>query len=94
MAAVCRPSDGGRHHRADVTRRGRRRRSKHEHPHILTSRHNLAGACLSAGRVQEAIALHEQVLTDCERILSVGHSLTTTVRVNLEHIRQKANVAR
>ncbi|WP_296491416.1 tetratricopeptide repeat protein, partial [uncultured Actinomyces sp.] len=47
-----------------------------DHPNTLTSRNNLAGAYLSAGRVTEAIALFEQVLTDRTRILGKDHPAT------------------
>jgi hypothetical protein len=42
-----------------------------------------ADAYRSAGRPDEAIALLQQVLADCERVLSLNHPLTTTVRDNL-----------
>ena len=53
------------------------------HPDTLTSRNNLAGAYESAGRLTEAIALLEQVLTDCVRILGEDHPDTLASRNNL-----------
>jgi len=43
------------------------------HPHTLTSRHSLAGAYQSTGRLDEAIPLYERTLTDRERILGADH---------------------
>ncbi|WP_207386075.1 FxSxx-COOH system tetratricopeptide repeat protein [Protofrankia symbiont of Coriaria ruscifolia] len=52
-------------------------------PATLTSRHNLAGAYQTAGRVAEAIGLYEQTLTDRLRVLGPHHPLVVTVRDNL-----------
>ncbi|WP_422615083.1 tetratricopeptide repeat protein [Frankia torreyi] len=49
----------------------------------MTSRHNLAGAYRSVGRLDEAIALHEQTLTESVRVLGQDHPVTATIRENL-----------
>ena len=54
-----------------------------DHPDTLTSRNNLAGAYESAGRLEEAITLYEQVTKDCARVLGEDHPLTLTSRNNL-----------
>ncbi|MGW0247162.1 FxSxx-COOH system tetratricopeptide repeat protein [Nocardia goodfellowii] len=54
-----------------------------EHPSTLTSRHSLALAYREAGRVTEAIALLEVVLTDYERVLGAQHSSSLTSRHDL-----------
>ena len=54
-----------------------------DHPDALASRHNLAGAYEGAGRLGEAIALYEQVLTDRTRVLGEDHPDTLTSRHNL-----------
>ena len=54
-----------------------------DHPDTLTSRNNLAGAYESAGRLNEAITLYEQVLTDRIRVLGEDHPDTLTSRNNL-----------
>ena len=56
-----------------------------DHPDTLTSRNNLAGAYKSAGRLAEAIALYEQVLTDSIRILGNNHPNTLSSRNNLAY---------
>ena len=61
-----------------------------DHPDTLASRHNLAGAYREAGRLTEAIALYEQVLTDCVRILGEDHPDTLISRHNLAGAYQKA----
>ncbi|WP_131803998.1 tetratricopeptide repeat protein, partial [Pseudofrankia sp. BMG5.36] len=48
------------------------------------SRHNLAVAYQTAGRVEQAITLFEQTLTDAERVLDKGHPYLATFRANLE----------
>ena len=53
------------------------------HPDTLTSRNNLATAYWAAGRLDEAIALHERTLTDCEQTLGDTHPDTLTSRNNL-----------
>ncbi|MEV8633802.1 tetratricopeptide repeat protein, partial [Streptosporangium sp. NPDC051023] len=53
-----------------------------DHPNILTSRNNLAGAYESAGDLERAIPLYEQTLTDAIRILGPTHPLTEVVRGN------------
>ena len=47
-----------------------------DHPDTLASRTNLASAYRAAGRLAEAITLHEQVLADLERILGPSHAST------------------
>ena len=54
-----------------------------DHPDTLASRNNLAGAYESAGRLEEAITLYEQVLPDSIRVLGEDHPLTLTSRNNL-----------
>ena len=54
-----------------------------DHPDTLASRNNLAGAYKSAGRLTEAIALYEQVLTDHIRVLDEDHPDTLASRNNL-----------
>ena len=54
-----------------------------DHPDTLASRHNLAGAYEGAGRLGQAIALYEQVLTDRTRVLDEDHPDTLTSRHNL-----------
>ena len=54
-----------------------------DHPSTLTARNNLAGAYQTAGRLDEAIPLHEQNLEDRTRILSPHHPDTLNSRNNL-----------
>ena len=54
-----------------------------DHPSTLASRNNLAGAYRDAGRLDEAIALHEQNLIDLTHILGPHHPNTLTSRNNL-----------
>ena len=54
-----------------------------DHPDTLTSRNNLAGAYESAGRLDEAITLYEEVLADRVRLLGDDHPQTLTSRNNL-----------
>ena len=56
-----------------------------DHPDALASRNNLAGAYESAGRLTEAIALYEQVLTDRTRVLGEDHPDTLASRHNLAY---------
>ncbi|MFD6632506.1 tetratricopeptide repeat protein, partial [Streptomyces anulatus] len=44
-----------------------------DHPHILTSRGNLASTLQALGRYQEAADLHQQTLSDYERVLGPDH---------------------
>ena len=53
------------------------------HPDTLSSRNNLAGAYLAAGRLDEAIPLYERTLADYERVLGETHPDTLTSRNNL-----------
>jgi len=61
-----------------------------DHPSTLASRNNLAGAYHDAGRLDEAITLHEQNLKDCENLLSPDHPSTLTSRNNLASTYQDA----
>ena len=61
-----------------------------DHPQTLTSRGNLAGAYYSAGRLDEAIPLHEEVLADRVRVLGDDHPHTLTSRGNLAGAYQSA----
>ncbi|MFD3883042.1 tetratricopeptide repeat protein, partial [Streptomyces microflavus] len=54
-----------------------------DHPTTLTSRGNLATALRELGRYQEAVDLHQQTLTDHERVLGPDHPNTLTSRGNL-----------
>ena len=54
-----------------------------DHPDTLTSRNNLAGAYRSAGRLDQAIPLYEEVLADRVRLLGDDHPQTLTSRNNL-----------
>ncbi|WP_156095047.1 tetratricopeptide repeat protein, partial [Nocardia lijiangensis] len=54
-----------------------------DHPDTLTSRHYLALAYGSAGRVREEISLYERTLADSERILGPDHPDTRATRNNL-----------
>ena len=54
-----------------------------DHPQTLTSRNNLAYAYYSAGRLDEAITLYEQVLADSVRVLGPDHPQTLASRNNL-----------
>ena len=54
-----------------------------DHPSTLTARNNLANAYHDAGRLNEAIPLHEQTLEDRTRILGPHHPHTLTARNNL-----------
>ncbi|MBL7509852.1 tetratricopeptide repeat protein, partial [Frankia sp. CNm7] len=56
-----------------------------DHPDTLTARHNLAGAYGTAGRVDQAIRLFEQVLADRVRMLGGNHPDTLTARHNLAY---------
>ena len=57
-----------------------------DHPDTLASRNNLAGAYREAGRLEEAIALFEQVLTDRTRVLGEDHPDTLASRNNLAYV--------
>ncbi|WP_371390326.1 tetratricopeptide repeat protein [Protofrankia sp. BMG5.30] len=54
-----------------------------DHPDTLASRHNLAGAYGSAGRVEEAVRLHEETLADALRVLDADHPLVAKIKENL-----------
>ena len=54
-----------------------------DHPETLTSRNNLANAYQDAGRLNEAIALYEQALTDSTHILGPNHLYTLAAQSNL-----------
>ena len=61
-----------------------------DHPGTLASRHGLAGAYESAGRLGEAIALYGEVVADCVRVLGEGHPDTLASRNNLAHAYESA----
>ena len=61
-----------------------------DHPSTLASRNNLADAYRDAGRLDEAIALYEQILEDRTRILGPHHPSTLTSRHNLAYAYQDA----
>ena len=54
-----------------------------EHPDTLLSRSNLAGAYLESGRLDKAIELLEQTLTDRSCTLGPNHPDTLTTQANL-----------
>ena len=54
-----------------------------DHPSTLISCSNLAVTYQEAGRVGEAIPLHERALADAERILGPDHPSILTIRSNL-----------
>ena len=60
-----------------------------DHPSTLASRNSLAGAYRDAGRLDEAIPLHEQTLEDSTRILGPHHPNTLTARNNLAYAYQE-----
>jgi tetratricopeptide (TPR) repeat protein len=60
------------------------------HPDTLTSRNNLALAYQNSGRLEEAIALYEQIRTDFERILGPDDPSTLTSCNNLASAYQDA----
>ncbi|MFI0483807.1 FxSxx-COOH system tetratricopeptide repeat protein [Actinomadura sp. 9N215] len=62
---------------------GRERLLGDDHPHVLSTRINLAGAYRAAGDLGRAVPLYEQTLADCERVLGDGDQLTLTCRNNL-----------
>ncbi len=53
------------------------------HLDTLVSCGNLAFAYRSAGRMAEAVLLHEKVLSDCDRVLGPTHATSLTARNNL-----------
>jgi hypothetical protein len=69
------------HHLAD-----RKRVFGPGNPNVLIFRHNLASDYEEAGRVEEAIPLHEAVLADAERILGPDHPVTWMARDSLEEL--------
>ncbi|MGO9792298.1 MAG: tetratricopeptide repeat protein [Solirubrobacteraceae bacterium] len=54
-----------------------------DHPTTLTARNNVGVAYHDAGRVKEAIAIHEPLLVRRERILGSNHPDTLATRQNL-----------
>ncbi|MFE7400089.1 tetratricopeptide repeat protein [Streptomyces sp. NPDC057557] len=54
-----------------------------DHPHTLTSRHNLASAFHAAGDLEKAIPLYESTLEARQRVLPVDHQHTLASRNNL-----------
>ena len=62
-----------------------------DHPHTLTSRNNLTRAYQDADRLEQAIPLFEQNLTDSEHVLGPNHPWTTLFRNNLARAREARN---
>ena len=62
-----------------------------DHPDTLASRNNLAGAYREAGRLEQAIALFEQVLTDRTRVLGEDHPDTLASRNNLAYVYKRVD---
>ena len=60
------------------------------HPHILTTRNNLAEVYRAAGKLYKAIELHQQVLDSRTHILGPNHLHTLTSRNNLASAYQAA----
>ena len=60
------------------------------HPRTLAARGNLAGAYWSAGRLEQAIDLHERNLADRERVLGPDHPGTLAARNNLAGVYESA----
>src|SRR6202035_810204 len=60
------------------------------HPETLISRHALAAVCLNAGRVDEAMDLHQQNLAARERILGPDDPNTLSSRNELAAAYRKA----
>ena len=60
------------------------------HPHTLASRNNLANTYQEAGRLDEAITLHEQNLKNLEDLLGPDHPDTLASRNNLANTYQEA----
>ena len=54
-----------------------------DHPNTLTARNDLASAYQTAGRLEEAITLYEQVLAESERVQGADHPNTLATRNNL-----------
>ncbi len=54
-----------------------------DHPDTITARANLAVSYSSAGQLDKAITLEEQVLADSVRVLGEDHPDTITARANL-----------
>ena len=61
-----------------------------DHPHTLTTRHNLAHWRGVAGDPAGAIAAYEQLLTDRLRVLGADHPDTVNTRHNLAGWRERA----
>ncbi|MBM2621457.1 tetratricopeptide repeat protein [Actinoplanes sp. LDG1-06] len=61
----------------------RRHQLGNDHPDTLTSRHNLASAYQTVGRLDAAIELQEAVLADYERLLGPDNPDTLAARNNL-----------
>jgi tetratricopeptide (TPR) repeat protein len=61
-----------------------------DHPQTLTSRNNLAGAYVSAGRLGAAIPLYEQTLADSVRVPGQDHPDTLGSRNNLAYVYESA----
>jgi tetratricopeptide (TPR) repeat protein len=55
------------------------------HPRTIMLRGRQAAACEASGRLDEAIAAHEQTLAELEQTLPPGHPDTGAVRIRLAH---------
>jgi len=61
-----------------------------EHPDALRTGNNLAHAYLAVGRIQDAIAIYEPLLSTQERVLGPEHPETLRTRSNLALVYQGA----
>ncbi|MEW5861334.1 MAG: tetratricopeptide repeat protein [Cyanobacteriota bacterium] len=60
-----------------------------EHPHVALNLNNLAGLYKSQGRYAEAEPLYLQALEIAERLLGTEHPYTSTIRGNLQFLRDR-----
>lgn len=60
-----------------------------DHHYTLAARRNIAELYASAGLLNAAVPLYEDVFSDYQRILGLEHPLTKTVRENLEAARRE-----
>ena len=60
-----------------------------DHHYTLAARGNIAELYASAGLLNAAVPLYEDLLSDYQRILGTEHPLTKTVRENLEAARRE-----
>ncbi|MGW4365490.1 FxSxx-COOH system tetratricopeptide repeat protein, partial [Nocardia takedensis] len=76
-------SDQGEHSRAIQYQQRALTHRSNDDPNTVTYRDNLASFYRAAGWITDAIAMHEQTLTDRERLLGDQHPDTLTTRSNL-----------